>query len=244
MKNLLLATSMSLFLMPLSAQTPQSWVGIQGGYDWQGDKDRNAKDNAIFGLTTGQWCTPRWGGDLSVLGTQLKSKTTGEKSNEFHVDGSVLLNLAPDLGTWVPYLRAGVGGTHLDTPFSQGNSATTRFNYTGGLGLQALPAEHLLLGLEARAVRIETQKSYTELMALVTVGYRWGASAAAPPPVIPPPAPEPVPEPPPVVEPPAPSRHPPRNPPPSRSWSLRSPRRRPPRSSWMRRCCTSAMAAR
>jgi OmpA-OmpF porin, OOP family len=203
MKKLLITASIGLIILPLSAQTPQGWVGIQGGYDWQGDKDRNAKDNGVVGLTTGLWCTPRWGGDLSLLGTQLKSKTTGDKSNEYHLDGSVLLNLAPTLGTWVPYLRAGVGGTHIDTPFSLSASTTNRFNYTGGLGLQALPAEHLLLGLEARAVRIENRTSYTELMALVTVGYRWGASAVAAPPSIPPPAPEPAPVPPPV-EPPAP----------------------------------------
>jgi outer membrane protein OmpA-like peptidoglycan-associated protein len=204
MKKLLLTTSISLIILPLAAQTPQGWVGIQGGYDWQGDKDRNAKDNAIVGLTTGIWCTPRWGGDLSVLGTQLKSKTTGDKSYEYHLDGSVLLNLAPNLGTWVPYLRAGVGGTHLEAPFSLSDSSTNRFNYTGGLGLQALPAEHLLLGLEARAVRIETRTSYTELMGLVTVGFRWGAGAVAAPPSIPPPAPEPAPVPPPPVEPPPP----------------------------------------
>jgi OmpA-OmpF porin, OOP family len=199
MRMTMLATTLALVAAPLAAQSGQSWLGIQGGYDMQNNSSRNAKDNGILGLTGGSWCTDRWGYDLSVLGTQLKGKNAlgGDKADEYHGHLSGLFNLNPGANVWVPYLRAGLGATQVDQPWSFASDRTTRFSYNGGIGVQGLLAENFMLGLEARAVRIETRVSYTETLGLVTLAYRWGGNAkamtaSAPAPA---PAPEPVPEP-------------------------------------------------
>lgn len=212
MRITMLATTLALVAAPLAAQSGQSWLGIQGGYDMQNNSSRNAKDSGILGLTLGSWRTDRWGYDLSVLGTQLKGKNalSGAKTDEYHAHLSGLFNLNPGSSTWMPYLRAGLGATQLDLPWSFASDTTTRFSYNGGIGAQRLLADNFLLGLEARAVRIETRISYTETMGLVTLAYRWGnakampASAPAPAPApepAPAPAPEPVVTPAPVPEP-------------------------------------------
>ncbi len=198
MKNLIRSTTLALLAIPLAAQAPRYWVGVQGGYDWQGTDSRNAKNNGILGVTAGTWCTDRWGGDVSVLGTQLKSKINSSSADEYHGDVSALLNLSPTLGTVVPYLRLGVGGTQVGSPFSLSPNTTVRFNETGGVGLQFLPQGGFLLGLEGRAVHIETRTSYTEYLGLVTLGFRWGAPAAMPVAAQPAPAPAPIPPPPPA----------------------------------------------
>jgi OOP family OmpA-OmpF porin len=217
---MLLTATLALAAVPLAAQAGQSWVGIQGGYDLQNNSSRNAKDNAILGLTGGSWCTDRWGYDLGILGTQLKGKNalSGASADEFHGHLSALFNLAPGAGDWVPYLRAGLGATQVDKPWSFAADKTTRFSYNGGIGVQGLLAEHFLLGLEARSVRIETQTSYTETMGLVTLAYRWGGANATPAPApaqaeapapepmpVPAPAPMPAPAPEPVAAAPAPA---------------------------------------
>jgi outer membrane protein OmpA-like peptidoglycan-associated protein/opacity protein-like surface antigen len=223
--------SIALLAAPLFGQGTQQWVGIQGGYDWQGTDSRNAKDNGVLGLTYGSWCTQRWGGDLSVLGTRLKDKTSGVTSDEYHGHLSALLNLAPSRGQVIPYLRAGLGASNIQKPFSQGPDTTTRFSYHGGLGVMTLPAEHFLLGLEGRAIRIETRSSVTEYVGLVTLGYTWGGAPAPAPVAAPAPAPEPAaapvpepeppaaapaPEPEPAVVPPPPAPEPPPPPPPAK----------------------------
>jgi len=220
MRIMLLTVTLALVAAPLAAQAGQSWVGAQGGYDMQNNSSRNAKDNAILGLTGGSWCTDRWGYDLSVLGTKLKGKNalSGTSADEFHGHLSALFNLLPGASAWVPYLRAGLGATQVDKPWSFAADRTTRFSYNGGIGVQGLLAENFMLGVEARSVRIETQTAYTETMGLVTLAYRWGganampvtapapAEAPAPEPMpAPTPAPAPAPAPEPVAAAPAPA---------------------------------------
>ena len=208
MRNLMIASTLALIAAPLAAQAGQNWIGIQGGYDLQNNSSRNAKDSAILGLTGGSWCSDRWGYDVSLLGTQLKGKNglAGASADEYHGQLSGLFNLNPGSSTWIPYLRAGLGATQVDTPWSFASDKTTRFSYNGGIGVQGLLTGNLMLGLEARAVRIETQISYTETMGLVTLAYRWGGkgkamAAAAPMVIAAVPAPAPAPTPAPVVAP-------------------------------------------
>jgi OOP family OmpA-OmpF porin len=204
MRMMLLATALTLVAGPLAAQAGQNWVGIQGGYDLQNNSSREAKGNGIVGLAGGSWCTPRWGYELSILGTQLKGKDalSGLTADEYQAHLSALFNLAPG-ATWTPYLRVGAGGARVGTPWSFATDNTTRFSYLGGIGVQAALADHFLLGLEAREVRIETQVSYTETLGLVTLAYRWGGKASPAPAPAPAPAPvaAPAPEPAPVVAP-------------------------------------------
>jgi OOP family OmpA-OmpF porin len=207
MKTSALIAALALSLSYLAAaEVPNYWVGIQGGYDWQNYDSRNAKDNGILGVTGGSWFTDRWGWDLSILGTKLHGKNTldGSSADEFHGHLAALLNLNPGGTTWVPYLRAGLGGTQVGNPWSFASDPTIRFSYHGGLGVQIVPAEHFLVGVEGRLIRIETLKSYNETVGLVTLGYRWSKpaptpapepapAAVPPPPPPPPPAPEPAP---------------------------------------------------
>jgi outer membrane protein OmpA-like peptidoglycan-associated protein len=93
-----------------------------------------------------------------------------------------------------------LGVTRLGSPFVP--DAATKLNIHAGLGIQSFSTEHVVFGVEARAVRIETQTAYTEIMGLATLGFRWGGSArimpvAAPapvpvPPILPTPNPAPV----------------------------------------------------
>jgi len=217
MRMTMLMTTLALVAAPLAAQAGQHWIGLQGGYDLQNNGSREAKDGGVLGLAGGSWCSDRWGYDLSVLGTRLKGKDglAGASADELHGHLSALFNLAPGAVTWVPYLRAGLGGTQVDKPWSFSGEKTTRFSYNAGIGVQGRLAEHFLLGLEARNVGIETLKSYHETLGLVTLAYRWGGNAApapAPAPAAaaaPSPEPAPAPAPAPVQEPaPAPVQEP------------------------------------
>jgi OOP family OmpA-OmpF porin len=204
MKGLGLIASCSLLLAPLSAQDQPKWVALQGGFDWQGNSARNAETNGIIGLAAGTWCTPHWGGEVSLLTTRLNAQTGGASSSETHGMASALLNLSPGSTLFDPYLRAGLGGTRIDQPFSLGPATTLRPSYHAGLGFHSFSSDHVIFGAEARAVRIETHTAYTEVLGLLTLGYRWGgghqtapaepAPAPAPAPV-PPPTPKPVPAP-------------------------------------------------
>ena len=200
---LLLATSAG----GLSAQAGTNWVGLQGAYVVQ---DESAiKDGAAFGLGAGTWLSDRWGVELSTLTSDLKAKNLDLKGRETHGFLSGLLNLNPGGQQWYPYLRAGLGGTQLAEPWSGKGESTTRLNFHVGAGVQGALADHFLGSLEARAVRIETQTSRTEYLALLGLGYRWGTAkavtvAAPVPPPPPPPEPkeEPKPAPPPLPPPP------------------------------------------
>lgn len=210
-------TAMALLLIAstglLQAQEGTKWINLQGAYITQDGKWRGIeiKDSLGLGLGFGSWLTDRWGFEGSLLTTELKSKnlTPRVKGDETHAFVSGLFNLIPGDHTFYPYLRAGLGATKVEEPWSQKNESTTRFQYHGGIGVQGLFAEHLMTSLEARAVQIETKSSRTEFMGLLGVGYRWGAAEAV---VAPPPPPPPVveevkpvaPPPPPPPPPPAP----------------------------------------
>ncbi len=194
----------------LNAQEGTKWVNAQGAYIVQDHS--YLKDNFGYGLGLGTWFTDRWGAEVSVLNTDIKGKgiLDGLSGRETHGFLSGLMNLNPGGEKFFPYLRLGLGGTQVASPWSLKGDSTTRFNYHAGVGVQAHLAENFIGSLEARAVRVETQETRSEYQALVGLGYRWGGSrVAAPPP--PPPAPEPPkpveevkPVPPPPPPPPAP----------------------------------------
>jgi OOP family OmpA-OmpF porin len=205
---LILAASAGL----LQAQQGTNWVDLQGAYLTQDGKWRGTeiKDRLGLGLGYGRWLTDRWGLEGSLLTTELKSKnlTPDVKGDETHGFLSGLFNLNPGDHQFYPFLRAGIGATRLENPWSQTNDSTTRFQYHGGIGVQGFFAEHLFTSLEARAVEIESKTSRTEYLGLVGIGYRWGGvkPVMAPPP---PPPPAPVEEAQPVAPPPPPPPPPP-----------------------------------
>jgi len=180
------------------------------------------KDNPGFGVGVGTWLTPRWGVEADWISTSLNGKYNGAKTQEQHVNASGLWNPWPESKVWIPYLRVGMGFTHVGAPYSVSDASTTRFSYHGGLGVQRALGPQSLASLELRAVNVETRLRRTEYQALAGIGWRWGvkaASAAAPAPAPLPPVPsvqpaEPIkaPEPMPVAAAPVPAPLPPPTP--------------------------------
>jgi OOP family OmpA-OmpF porin len=171
--------------------------------------------------------------DLRALRTSLEMKKNPlalAPGKETHLLASGLFNLRPGAENWYPYLSLGLGGTNVGTPYSGKSEGTTRFNYHGGIGLMAKPAEKFLVDFNVKAISVEMPSSRTELLATLGLGYTWGgrrkaapatpaaAPAPAPAPAAtpkvepvapPPPPPPPAPEPPKVIAPVAPPPPPP-----------------------------------
>jgi len=204
----------------LTAQQGQAWVA---GHVGQTMFDSDAKilgfkmkDQMHYGLGAGHWYSDRWGLDLRALRNDLELDVPGAVSDtQTHLLASGLFNLRPGADNWYPYLAAGIGGTNIGSPYSGKADSTTRFNYHGGIGVMGKLAEHFMLDVNAKAVRVELPKSRTEYLATLGLGYTWGggrkAAPAPPPPPPPPPAPEPEPAPvaPPPPPPPPPAPEPP-----------------------------------
>lgn len=204
----------------LSAQEGQAWVA---GHVGQTMFDSDAKilgikmkDQLHYGLGVGHWYTDRWGLDLRALQSDLELDAPGAPTGkQSHLLASGLFNLRPGAENWYPYLAAGLGGTVVGSAYSPSGDRTTRLNFHGGFGVMGKLAEHFMLDLNAKAVRVELPKSRTEYLATLGLGYVWGggrkaALAPAPAPA-PEPAPEPVPEPKPEpVAPPPPAPEPPK----------------------------------
>jgi OOP family OmpA-OmpF porin len=193
--------------LTLSAQQGQAWVmGHVGQTVFE--NDANLNDKMPYRLGVGHWYTNRRGLDLRALQNdlQLDPNPFGIGSaKQTHLLGSALFNFRPGAENWYPYLAAGIGGTNVESPYSGKSDATTRLNYHAGLGVMGKLAEHFMLDLSAKAVRVELPKSRTEYLATLGLGYTWGGArkaASVPPP--PPPAPEPAPAPEPVAPPPPP----------------------------------------
>ena len=193
--------------LTLSAQQGTAWVAGHVGQTVFEPK-ANLKDKMNWGLGVGHWYTDRWGLDLRALRNDLELDVPGAvKGKEAHLLASGLFNLRPGAENWYPYLSAGIGGTVISSSYSPTHSRTNRFNYHGGFGLMGRLAEHFLLDLNGKVVRVDLPTARTEYLATLGLGYTWGGMkkpAPAPPP--PEPKPEPVPEPtaPPPPPPPAP----------------------------------------
>jgi OOP family OmpA-OmpF porin len=198
-----LALALALALgAPLPAQEGRTWAEAQGAYLWQ-NHGSQIQDDPALGLAAGHWLSNRWGGELSVLGSELHSRLGAVSRNETQFNGSALLDLAPASCVGLPYLRMGAGATRLALPLqgqpyegSVGGS-TLRLNLHGGLGLQRTFAGHWIASGEARVTWIQGVQQRTESAVLLGLGCSWGG--AAPAGAAPAPAPEPMSEP--VAEP-------------------------------------------
>lgn len=215
----------------LSAQTTpggQAWVQAKAAYIKPDSKCDCIRDTPGWAVGLGAWFTARVGGELEFLALDLKSKSGTLKVQEQHLTASGLLDLAPD-SPWHPYVRAGLGGSHVPAPYSLGPSGTTRLALLGGLGVQRFFGKMGMASLEVRSMTVQTSEPRGELQVLAGLGLRWGflpsapqaapaAPAPAPMPVQAPPAPEPTPapEPPPAPKPaPVPEPDPAPQPPPA-----------------------------
>ncbi|WP_306591966.1 OmpA family protein [Geothrix sp. 21YS21S-4] len=193
----------------LSAQEGQGWLLGHFGQSMFESKS-NLKDTTHYGLSVGHWYTDHFGLDLRALRSDLELDSNPlaiQKDHQTHLLASGLFNFRPGAENWYPYFALGVGGTNVGSPYSGKAESTTKFNYHGGLGIMGRLAEHFLLDLNAKAVRVELPTARTEYLATLGLGFTWGGRkpvVAPPPPPPPAPEPEPAPAPAPVVVPPPP----------------------------------------
>jgi OOP family OmpA-OmpF porin len=191
---------------------PLTWVQVQGAALTQQNSACTANAPG-FGAGIGQWLSPRWGWEASVLSATIKSSTGLWEARETHLDLSLLNAPLALQGPWKPYLRVGLGPSRLASPLSLDGNATTKLNLLAGVGTQYGFGKHGLASLEFRMAQIRSSEPRAESQIVLGIGARWGARPAplappapAPAPVVPPPpAPEPPPPPPPPAETPAPA---------------------------------------
>lgn len=161
----------------LGAQQPaapaQTWVQALGAQTVQ-HNGPCLQNQLGAGAGLGQWVSARWGWEVSVLDVILTDKAGLWSAHETHGDISALYGLRAQPGAWRPFLRAGAGGTELQSPLSLTGSASTRVNLMGGVGVQVTFPEGGMVSLEARSTSIRSAEPRTEFQLLLGVGGHWG----------------------------------------------------------------------
>lgn len=151
---------------------PPTWAQLQAAYL----TPQNAsclKDTSAFGLGAGRWVAPQWGWEATYLQARLENKVASWKATEQHLTLSGLFRPWGPAGDWMPFLRAGLGASRLESPLSLGGSTSTRLNLTAGAGAQAALSERLFASLELRFVDIQSSTRRQEVEALAGLGWRW-----------------------------------------------------------------------
>jgi OOP family OmpA-OmpF porin len=204
----------------LQAQTAgparQDWLQVKGAY-FKPDGGPCLDTSFGPGLGLGTWLSNRWGVELDLLDTKLKSRVLPGNAHEQHLAAGALFNLNPGGTVWFPYLKAGAGGVRVGSPYSLSTGSSTFGTLHGGVGIQRFFATHGIASLEARAVGISGTVRRNEYQGLVGLGCRWGGASPAPAPAAPvalapapvPPAPSPVQAPPVAAPAPVPAPAPP-----------------------------------
>ena len=194
----------------LATSAGPAWAGPQppaATFDWvevQGVQVGNPGTAGLksvwgAGLAAGQWLTPHWGWEASLVRNPVEVPSAKWQSLEAHAHASFLWDPLPNPAFWRPFLRVGAGvsggvyepplaapgtspglgltPTQLTTPNTP--STTSRLSLLAGAGLQILIGPHGLATLEARAVNIQVTPASgrTETQALLGVGYLWGQPA-------------------------------------------------------------------
>jgi hypothetical protein len=161
-------------LLAQAAEPPGFWLQAQAGLLTQGHSPCLG-DVAGYGAGLGQWAAPAWGWELSLLTGKLRDKAGLWASREFHADATALwAPLAPAAaGAWKPFLRAGLGISHLENPVSLTGGGTSRFNLMGGVGTQLAFGRRGFASGEGRAVRVRADVQRTEYQVLLGAGFRW-----------------------------------------------------------------------
>jgi len=198
-----LCLTFTLVATGLAAQStgpaPQNWVQVKGAI-FKPDGGPCLKNTDGLGLGAGKWLTNRWGLEVDLLQTTLKSRILAPDAHETHLAASALFNLNPGGTQWFPYLRAGAGAVRVESPYSLSDHTITMATLHAGVGVQRFFASHGLASLEARTVGMGGVVRRNEYQAILGLGWRWGAPAAplavaVTPKPLPVPAPAPVPVP-------------------------------------------------
>ena len=208
MKKALLAAA-ALIALPAAANAQSSWfaptgptypgiyIGAEGAANWLLNNNSYVMDTgwAAGGKVGYDFVGPRVeveGLYRSNTGTAVVAFPTGYanvrgKIDQVSVMGNLLYDFFP--GAMItPYIGAGAGVAFVDANIQGCNVCLTMFAYQGilGLGFNATPA--LRIGLEGRYYGTTNPGAYTNnnIMAMLSVSYKFGQPEMAPPP---PPAP-------------------------------------------------------
>ena len=208
MKKALLAAA-ALIALPAAANAQSSWftptapaypgiyIGAEGAANWLLNNNSYVMDTgwAAGGKVGYDFVGPRVeveGLYHSNNGTAVVAFPTGYanvrgKIDQVSVMGNLLYDFFP--GAMItPYIGAGAGVAFVDANIQGCNVCLTMFAYQGilGLGFNATPA--LRIGLEGRYYGTTNPGAYTNnnIMAMLSVSYKFGQPEMAPPP---PPAP-------------------------------------------------------
>jgi outer membrane protein OmpA-like peptidoglycan-associated protein len=206
-KALLAATA--VLALPAVANAQSSWfastgptypgfyIGAEGAANWLLNNNSYVMDTgwAAGGKVGYDFVGPRVeveGMYHSNNGTAVVAFPTGYANVRGKIDQvSVMANLLYDFfpgATVTPYIGAGAGVAFVDANIQGCSVCLTMFAYQGilGLGFNATPA--LRIGLEGRYYGTTNPGAYTNnnIMALLSLSYKFGQPEMAPPP---PPAP-------------------------------------------------------
>jgi OOP family OmpA-OmpF porin len=162
-----------------------------GGYMFEGNEDM---DNSLsLGLRAGYFFTKYIGveGFVHYVPTEINGTPAKEKMSFLGYGIEGIFNILPN-GKFVPFLAAGVGGTHYSTTYDRTTEdKRNKIALDYGAGLKYFLSENVALRGDVRHV-IPFSDTHSNLFYTVGVTFAFGgtkkAVVAAPEPVAPPPA--------------------------------------------------------
>jgi outer membrane protein OmpA-like peptidoglycan-associated protein len=176
---------------------PGFYIGAEGGLNWLLNNQSYVMDTgwAVGGKVGYDFVGPRVeleGMYHSNNGTAVVAFPTGYANVRGRIDQvSVMANLLYDFfpgATITPYVGAGVGVGFVDANIQGCSLCLTMFAYQGilGVGYNATPA--LRIGVEGRYYGTTNPGAYfnNNIMALLSLSYKFGQPEMAPPPPPPP----------------------------------------------------------
>jgi OmpA-OmpF porin, OOP family len=200
-KSLLVAAAALVLPVAANAQTdsayPGFYIGAVGGLNW-------LLNNNSYQMDTGWAAGGKLGYDFvgprvelegmyhSNTGTGVVAFPSGFANVRGRIDQvSVMANVLYDFmpaSTITPYIGAGAGIAFVDSTIQGCNLCSTQFAYQGILGIGFNATQALRIGLEGRYYGTTNPGAYTNnnIMALLSVAYKFGQPEMAPPPPPPP----------------------------------------------------------
>ena len=190
------AHSQSLF-DPAGPTWPGVYIGAQGGLNW-------LLNNQSYVMETGWAAGGKVGYDLvgprvelegmyhSNNGTAVVAFPTGYANVSGRIEQiSVMANVLYDFfpgATVTPYIGAGAGVAFVDANIQGCSLCLTMFAYQGILGVSYSATPALRIGLEGRYYGTTNPGAYfnNNIMALLSLSYKFGEPEMAPPPPPPP----------------------------------------------------------
>jgi outer membrane protein OmpA-like peptidoglycan-associated protein len=192
------ANAQSSWFSPSAPAYPGVYIGAVGGLNWLLNNNSYVMDTgwAVGGKVGYDFVGPR----IEVEG--MYHSNTGSGVVAFPAGGfarvngrieqvSVMANLLYDFfpgATITPYVGAGAGIAFVDSTIQGCSMCSTQFAYQGILGIGFNATQALRIGLEGRYYGTTNPGAFTNnnIMALLSVAYKFGQPEMAPAPAPPP----------------------------------------------------------